>query len=341
MFDHRHYVPILKAKQAELWAIARLKSKSAAMLTPLFELPPRKPKKGKLPKLLADRLAKDCKDIQKSWGESQPFFLDAKWLYARDGHEACIIAFEIARSLGLAAIPVLHLDDKPLMVNAVLRVCSIDRRGMMLRVPKKAIPHPEKIAALLSEIDLPVGNIDLLIDYQAVAMSLEADLEAVPELNWWRSVSCASGTFPSSLASYPQGDWHDLPRHCWESWRTAATGGGLVRIPTFSDYAIRDPGAPADFGRAPVALRYTATGKWIARHDGKVAEGEAGLIHDICADLIQRPEYPNPQFSAGDRKISECASHAITSGGATQWIQWGISHHLEKVVKEIASLSLP
>ena len=40
MFDHRHYVPILKGKMGEYTALAELRDEQKDSLTPLIEVPP-------------------------------------------------------------------------------------------------------------------------------------------------------------------------------------------------------------------------------------------------------------------------------------------------------------
>ena len=45
-----------------------------------------------------------------------------------------------------------------------------------------------------------------------------------------------------------------------------------------------------------------------------------------------------PEFSEGDRYISECAGGSAGTGNLTTWRKVGTNHHLEKVVRDISSL---
>jgi len=59
----------------------------------------------------------------------------------------------------------------------------------------------------------------------------------------------------------------------------------------------------------------------------------------ICQSLVSQLFYNGAAFSAGDREIADIAQKAINSGGGQQWTQWGVSHHLEFVVNQLAHTS--
>ena len=63
--------------------------------------------------------------------------------------------------------------------------------------------------------------------------------------------------------------------------------------------------------------------------------GAASQMPGICRDLMGRAEYDGPDFSHGDRAISEVASGTLGTGNPTQWLQWCVNHHIEFTVQEI------
>ena len=129
--------------------------------------------------------------------------------------------------------------------------------------------------------------------------------------------------------------WTAIPRYCWRTYIDPVTAGGLPREPVFSDYAMRDPGQPPDFGAPSVNLRYTIDRDWLAQIGGKVNEGASDEIHAMCQQLIARVEYAGAAFSDGDAEIARVANPAEGPGNSTQWLQWCTNHHLEMVASQL------
>src|SRR5690348_12161441 len=82
MFDHRHYVPILKGRQGEYGALETLNLRTKNSLTPLIEIPP-------IPwdwtedqplKTIDGHLAKIATTFEKSIGGGRSFFVDLLWI---------------------------------------------------------------------------------------------------------------------------------------------------------------------------------------------------------------------------------------------------------------------
>jgi T4 beta protein len=77
MFGVYHYVPILRWKRAEKFALRHLNSIDKAYITPLIELIPAnfRPGKDGCEKEPAEVLNQQAREINKYWG-SAPFFID-------------------------------------------------------------------------------------------------------------------------------------------------------------------------------------------------------------------------------------------------------------------------
>ena len=88
----------------------------------------------------------------------------------------------------------------------------------------------------------------------------------------------------------PQGvahdEWLKISRDCYASWKSGLVSGELPRKPAFADYAIRDFGKPADFGKPSVSLKYTYYRYWLALTGGYVSEVGGVGMYDVCAGLI-------------------------------------------------------
>jgi hypothetical protein len=193
---------------------------------------------------------------------------------------------------------------------------------------------------IVRSVGVPCRLIHLMIDYRSSAMHLATDLPRVPRLDQWQTVTAGAGVFPRSLSSFSLGPWHHIERGDWASWLQGLTGAALPRRPAFSDYTMRDPGAPAEFGAPSVNLRYAKSPHWLVRVGGRVNTGSSGQMHRVCQSLVARPDFDGPQFSAGDQAIALTAAggpgtNGPGPGGPTQWLQWCMNHHIEFTVHDI------
>src|SRR4051812_40074243 len=104
-FDHEHYVPILKTKRGERWALQRIKNELAPDITPLLEIHP--PGKNST----ESHIEATLEALTSTWGTERPFFLDTLWLHEQNGNPAIIeTVFDIAREKQLQCIPVTRLS---------------------------------------------------------------------------------------------------------------------------------------------------------------------------------------------------------------------------------------
>jgi hypothetical protein len=333
-FDHKHYVPILKTKAGERWAIANLSSDARRMTTPLLEL------HSHANLSPADHAENTCEALETVWGTDVPFFFDTIWLHGEEGNPAIIEAvFASARNHGLLTIPVVRLSYSDSSREQIRAVVDEDERGCMLRVKPQHLNHPPELTNLLDDLGLSAADVHLILDYRGSQMNLPFDIPRIPELQNWRSLTAASGSFPHSLAHLPINTWHSLPRNDWTSWENQVTGNGLARIPAFSDYTTRDFGAPPSGGQPSVNLRYTSETEWLVRVGGKVNAGASPQMKAVCQSLIERDEYSGEDYSAGDAAIHETAQQESGPGNTQQWAMWGISHHLEFASEQIRNNS--
>jgi hypothetical protein len=342
MFDHKHYVPVLKTKAGERWALEHLKDVSMKHITPVLEIhPPRKPRRkpgqpAPAPKSVADHVSEVCESIASIWPVDKLFFLDASWL--KPTAATIKLVFDCARSNGLLVVPVARPAYGAAVLSALAAVAQTDGRGCMLRCTPDDIASPQSIAFAINRIGQPITSMDFMIDYGDSPMTtLAGDISNLQSLNLWRTLSAASGVFPPSLKQYVQAAWFPVDRTDWLSWETAVLSGKLKRKPAFGDYATRDPQPPGDFGDPDVHLRYTKEKVWYVHQDGKHRAGKGVNIFAICADLVAQPFFDGPQFSKGDEEIAACALRTEHPGGPAQWTQWCLNHHLEFVVQQMQS----
>ena len=102
IFDHRHYVPILKAKRAEKAALRLISPGLKAGITPLLEIVERRPDKGQS---IGDHLKTSFANLADGVEGYSRCFLDAREL-APDGSSAALEAFRMAKAAGITFTPV-------------------------------------------------------------------------------------------------------------------------------------------------------------------------------------------------------------------------------------------
>lgn len=351
MFDHRHYVPILKGKDGEFNALREQQSRAA--VTPLIELVP----PGALSPL--KRFEQTISKIRRSWGQANRFFYDMLYVptesVASNGvvvHAATHV-FSLARHSGLLAIPVVGTSSRPTLLAAIKDVIEIDQRGACIRLfsydVQTAAGAGQSLDRLREAIGTDSADTDLIIDLRStetvdstvVAAASATVLSRIPNIGSWRTITIASAAFPQSLAAPMVRGWNERPRNDWLGWRTLATSGNVERLPSYGDYTISHPGMPpAGRGTTLAQLRYTTLDRFLIYKGHDVQEHEDGYdqFHAICAEMIRRPEYRQPDFSWGDAQIQEKATSEGDGGGASTWRGYAVSHHIATALDQIASL---
>jgi hypothetical protein len=331
---HKHYLPILKTKAGERWALASLSATAKQAITPILEL------HGHRSRALGEHTGDICDDLTAIWGTDRRLFLDTRWVHgAQGGAESIAAAYKMVAHSDLKIVPVVRSGWDQASVEQLADIVADLGRGAMLRIRHTDIARPDRIADTLLALRIPTSSVDLLIDYRSNAMlSLAADISALPHLQEWRTLTAASGVCPRSLNEYDRNTWHSIDRADYVSWSSAVSQGNLARRPAFADYTVKDPGEPADFGAPSVALRYAQKDGWLVWIGGLVKEGASQDMHAVCASLASMPEYCGQGHCAGDRAIDDTANHILGSGNATQWLQWCINHHMELTSQQIASL---
>lgn len=356
MFNHNHYVPILKWKMGEYQALSRLAEPVKARITPLLEIPPvgfdfeTQTNKETLDAHIGDF----GKRLKSKW-QARQCFVDLKYLAATPlcvGGVHCVeVLFDAARAEGCVAIPVVSFRSDAGFVAAVAAVVRQDRHGVCLRLYLPDFDRPNlgtDIENLLRQAAEGWDSCDLVIDLEAqtyIPMTvfvtiMQTLLAKVPALNRWRTVTIAGTAYPNTVAGVQSPSL--LPRMEWQSYRallpTLGSGG---RIPTFGDYAVAHPD-PVELDMRLVKpfakMRYTITDYWYYEKGQQVRSHGFGQFQTMCANLIAQPFFCGANFSAGDTYIADCAAGKVTTGNLSTWVWVSTNHHLTKVVADLASV---
>src|SRR5260370_41117168 len=122
------------------------------------------------------------------------------------------------------------------------------------------------------------------------------------------------------------------PRREWDLWSALRTSG-IVRLPTFGDYAIQHPrppleGDPSGPGQR-ANIRYTTDEvTLVPRGVGAVIQEGREQYRALCRQLGVQPEYAGRDFTWGDGLIADFADGSDEPGWQNHWRGAGTSHHL-------------
>jgi hypothetical protein len=370
MFGPRHYVPILRWKQAERFALQFLREEDRKNITPLIEITPRvfdAPEKGKRQDKKPDPgevLEDQAKKLLESWGNA-PFLLDLGLVDASATpvggvrHPLAHIA-ETARNFRLSMIPVTALGRRDEYQTAVSDIVKQDGRGTCLRLFPREVLQPtfaKKVKSFLRRFELDESKVDLLLDYQTFAHDnpdLRSLLGRVPDLRAWRSLTFASGAFPMDLQRFPKG-WTRVVREDWLSWKAQFFDETSVHSRTsFSDYTIQwgQYKEPVEYCNPSVSVRYTLEKEWLVlrgeapgrKPTSKETERRPGLEqwYGHAQLLCENAEaFYGEHYSWGDNYIFEKSLRKGKPGGYETWLRAGINHHMTVVSRQLASLAVP
>ncbi len=357
MFNHRHYVPILKWKMGEYQALSRLTDPVKDRLTPLLEIPP----VGFDHETGQDRESADAhlgdfgRRLKSKW-QARPCFVDLKWLPAHTrmaGGGHCVEAvFAASRAENCVTIPVVSFASDPAFIASVATIIRIDRRGVCLRVGMLDFDRPAlsaDIEVLLRRLGVTWAETDLVVDfgtpnfipYAAFVRTVPTLLGLLPSINRWRTVTLAGTSYPQSVAALAP-PFQIIPRHEWVAYRTfVGMLGRESRIPTFGDYGVAHPDLVELDMRMikPFAkLRYTIDDAWHVGRGTPVRTHGFGQYQQMCQTLVAQHYFSGAGFSAGDAHIAGCAAGTVATGNLSTWVWVSTNRHLTKVVADLATL---
>lgn len=352
------YIPILKGKQGEFWAIRDLDDADKQQLLPVIEIPP-------IPwdyeneteaRSIDDHLAKLPENLQQAWGIESSIAIDMPSgmleLNMQDGRSPITYIYEECRAANINIEPTVCLGHPIAHINAARDVIRDGAPGVCLRIQVDDFESDDiaqDIADLLETLQISEEQVDLILDFKSIeagnhsvfAMAVRGSMSMIPNMNDWRTLALASTAFPQNLSGIESNMISEITRSDWLLWKGIHDKPGSLRIPVYSDYGISHPEIPdldPRIMRASASIRYTTEDKWLIVKGRGVRMAGYDQFRQLCRALVAREEYDRPEFSAGDRFISECASGEGGVGNLTTWRRVGTNHHVKRVLHQIANL---
>lgn len=335
-----HYMPIMKCKAGELWALQNLPIEVRDRCLPLMEL-------------IDDTddgfndagLPARINQLASRWESDHGIGLDT--LHHETGdldHDGTLMAtvLQAAEDAGLNAIPTLRLSHPPSVLEAINNA-SVTANGVIVRLRPEDFTNTnvlvDTLQASLEFISVEPGDVDIVIDVvnappvATLQQIYQTQVSQLPEHDW-RTITVSAGSFPNTLADRPVDEWVEVPRHEWMAYGSARGGGGFGnKTVSFGDYVTRDPGLPPRFGRGTANVRYALNDVWLCRRSGRSGQD----MRNICVALTSDARYAGPTYSEGDSEFYRVASQSQNSGNATSWVKWSQSHHVVKCVNQVVN----
>ena len=358
-FDHRHYVPMLRARQGEFGALSEIGVPSKSKMTPLFDVPaaPWDSDKEAPSKPIHEYLPTFPEKIRKSWGLGFCFvdLLDLEGEFMPDGGHPVSSFFKQASDEDMNAIPVVGLQRSQQYLIAVRDTVRRDGRGVCVRVDNSDLENPGSLSNglndLLTFLGLKREQCDLIFDLKTITpetrgpivFAMNTILGLLPGIENWRTLTLAGSSFPDSMKDVPAYTLHQLPRVEWEIWSTITSRGSLPRLPTYGDYCVASPSSIGDgidprMMRMSANLRYTLDTTWLLLKGRNVRNHGYDQFRDLCSQLVESNHFRGQEFSWGDNFIYEASQKLAGPGNASTWRKVGTSHHLALVKHQIANL---
>lgn len=366
MFDHRHYVPVLKGKPGEFQALASLDPVIAERITPFIEVIPVPyeffPNGTSVRKSVDDHVGRLATRLRGAWGIDRPMFIDigtdpGTEVLSNDRTAIGHVLLE-AREQGLKLIPV-TTPSRSAVYQAELRAASaVDGLGVAFRITPNEIPDVTTANAVLEALLEATGTnrpqVDLILDFRDIlpgqagtlTLAARAVINMIPEVNEWRTLTLAATAFPVNLGAYGADSINTRERTEWLMWsQVLRAPQALARVPTFADYGVQHSDFTEDidprFIQMSANIRYTCASTWLLVKGKNVRKNGFKQFNTLCSRLVARPEYCGAQFSWGDKYISEwnLPVRQKKPGSAMTWRGVGTSHHITYVVRQIASVT--
>lgn len=350
------YCPALRMKAGELNGVRELAPDVAAHVLPRFIVPPPGERDDDQPKLFSLNDTPDVGGILSRHWLNRPAIIDATHLIAERGRDNLASwlpqMFRRARSLSVKAIPMAMLTDLgSLEIDAFKE--SIDDKDALkfcICVSSDDMVGPElgvMLPRAVEQLGLLATDCAIIADFSGsdflnpdvVAPIIGGALEQLQDLGQWRHIIFQGTHYPETNPA-ADGANYLWPRNEWAAWRQAvnfdpATAEHMI----FGDYAADcSKMVFGGSGGKPIPhYRYTTETDWFIARGAKAGSHHA-IMKEVCARIVESGHFASARFSSADTYIARTAQGLDGPGSSTTWRQVNTTHHLTRVVVDVANV---
>lgn len=357
-----HYAPILKWKAGEYRGLSDVSPVKKRHTAPIFLMPPNGSFDNDEGKVLSpdEHIKSFGSRVASAWS-GRLCFLDAgqidtpEYWSAAGGSHPLLALIERSSLYNLRALcaPATSLSMLSEYQLAVRRIHQKDARlPVCVRVYAEELDDPKlksSIENLLATINCQPNEVLLVLDaanlsYEnpvELAAMLTHGVNSLPFLHKWAALAISLCSLPSKPVTPP----NQVTEFARDDWLVYATmrehylNRDLIRMPIFSDYGTEN----TDFGPSkPVwpatQLRYSTDKSLFVFKGQNTKVGGYKGIFPVAKRLTKHSCFSGRRFSHGDAQIADLAQRSERPGNASNWKQYGITHHLALVHEQVAKL---
>lgn len=356
MFEHNHYVPVVKLRQAEYLALEVLPEKVKEGLTPIVEIQDIPVgEDGKYKYTLDDYLIKVGKQLDKKWNSKYPIFVESREVDSLSyGKEITDAYKRLAIGLddkGVNAIPVTGVDRTELYQQHIRYMLSKLNGGICVRVSGEDCEDLKElendIDDLLEYFELSHNEVDVVVDFEVLPLKTTTNnvdyvigiINGFPNLNKWRTFSIVCTNFPKNFSEQKTASLITINRDDLQIWKDIISRSKeLSRVPSFGDYTIQHPDMDiiiVNYQVGSANLRYATKDKWYIYKARGLKKHGTVQFREICKEVMSLSEYGGLSFCWGDKYIDECVNNGGSTGNPPTWRRIAFSRHLTLTANQV------
>ena len=205
-----------------------------------------------------------------------------------------------------------------------------------------------RVQAVLADLSLRPSECAVIADFtdadlsepSFVAPIIRGALEQLQGLGQWQMIVFQGTHYPEKNPAKP-GQTFIQPRNEWHAWTEAVKfDPSTAQQMVFGDFAADSAKIDFKVGRAQAIrhCRYTTASDWlVTRGDGEGSDYE--VMKDVFERIVDSGEFSGATFSNADSYIYNVARNkSPKAGNATTWRQVNTTHHITRVVADIATV---
>lgn len=353
------YMTALRMKKGELEGLFWLRDDVADCIIPMLIVPPAKDRSSSSQESLfaTSKSIPDVGGVLSKYWVHRPAFVDPRVLFKEYGADNAVrwlpALFNRARSLGVLATPVASLETLETIGTAGFKAAiSInDELKFGLSIQSGDMTDPNlgaRIQTVLDSLGLKPSQCAVIADFtdadlsepSLVAPIIRGSLEQLQGLGHWQFIVWLGTHYPERNPAKP-GQTFIQPRNEWHAWIEAVKfDPSTAQQMVFGDFAADSAKIDFKAGRAqPIRhSRYATAANWLVVR-GESEGSDYEVMKDVFERIVESGEFSGATFSNADAYIFNVArNNAPKAGNATTWRQVNTTHHITRVVVDIAEV---
>lgn len=350
------YAPALRMKKGELQGLRELANDVATYVVPRLIVPPLEERNESQDDLFPPGIAPDVGGILANFWLKRRAFIDLTYLIDEIGKEDLSNwlpqLFGRAHSLKARAIPMVMLykfaDLDTLAFKAAIPSDELLKFAICISSGDLvSVDLQNTLSAALDKLGLTARDCAIIADFsdsdfslpELVAPVISGALELLQSIGEWQQIIFQATHYPEANPADPGEDLL-YPRNEWEAWRQAVRfDPSTASYMIFGDYAADS--AKIVFGsgggRAIRHYRYSTKDAWLIARGEKIGTDKE-IMKKVCHRIITSGHFAGPSFSLADAYIHRTAHDLDGPGNSTMWRQINTTHHITRVVTDIAEV---